>query len=285
MNVRVSVTLFVAGVALWIVILSGFRLRQASMLLFAALAILAGWYAQIALVTPLASRHRDRLVLYLTPPTCLAVLALFLIDWRAAGPAWWGETQTVGFYAGALMLVVAWEGVPRLGLSPHDDVAERRNRGAAWAGAGAMLGVTLAFGGTTGGTLATYPFWLALLLGVVAVAALYALWVVLERLSHFAEAITVERDGGAALRLAAWLTALGLLLGQALQQLLSVSESWQPLSLLAGPAVLLAVAAVLEPLRNRTPVPCSWPRPGDVVVAVAYGVVAVLGTILPRVVP
>jgi hypothetical protein len=119
--------------------------------------------------------------------------------------------------------------------------------------------------------VADYPVWVALLLGIVGMAILFALWAVLERQAGFAEAITVERDGGAALRLAAFLAALGFLLGLALPQLLALPASWQPVQLLAGPGVLFLAAVLLENRRGGAAVaPRFRPRVVDVLVALVY---------------
>src|SRR5262249_4813254 len=171
------------------------------------------WVGRVAQVSRLASRHRDRVALYLAPPACLLVLALCFAGRPLTASDPFKELVLIGYAAGAWFLALAAWAFPWLGLSPRDDVAERRNRAAGWALLGAQAGLTLAYGAAAGagggaGWGFTPPG-----LGLLSILVLFALWGLLEKLAGFSEAITVERDGGSACRLAALLPALGLLVG------------------------------------------------------------------------
>jgi hypothetical protein len=251
-----------------------------------ALLIWLAWYANIVRVTRLASSHRDRLVLYLTPVGCLSVLALCLTGKEVASPQGWSGPVLRWYAAGALFLALAAWAVPwwGWGLSPRDDVAERRNRCAGWAIGGAMVGLTVAFAGVRGGTVAMNGEWPegdALLRGMLSLIALFAFWGILERRADLSEAITVDRDGGAALRLAAFLPALGVLLGQSLPGLLAQAGWWKSLFLLGGPAGLLLGGVLIERWRGDGE-PGGWPKGSDVFLALSYLGGAGLWTYLAR---
>src|SRR5262245_23291390 len=186
-----------------------------SFVFMALLPLCAVWYLQVATVTRLASSHADRLALYLAPPVCLAVLAVCMLwaDWVGGGL---NGARLVLLFAGAggACLFVATFAFPWLGLSPRDDVVERRNRPAGWTVAGALLGLALAFGLAAGGA-APKAFRGPVPSGVAAMLALLAVWGALELVAGLSEAITVERDRGCAIRLALFLPVAGLLIGLA----------------------------------------------------------------------
>jgi hypothetical protein len=111
--------------------------------------------------------------------------------------------------------------------------------------------------------------------------ALFVLWGILESLTHLSDAITIDRDGGAALRLAAFLTALGLLLGQCYTS--PAAEFWKQLVRLASPIALLLGALIVEFGYKRSK---EWTFAGlkrkDVLVATAYLVIAGLCIYITR---
>jgi hypothetical protein len=204
----------------------------------------------IAQVTHLASSQRDRLALYVTPPVCLLALAGAVAVQEALAPLFPGGAGPFcwGLWAAALVAGVHW--LPWLGLSPRDDVAERRNRAAGWAVAGALAGLTLACGGAVVAA-AVLDSPLPLVWPVLSLIAFWGLWGVFESLTGVAEKINVDRDRGAASRLAVLLPALGLLVGPALPGLgAGDSGPWAPV--LCGAVVVLLVVAILRE-RHRRP--------------------------------
>ena len=171
------------------------------------------WYVWLARVTPLASSHADRLPLYLAPPLCLLLIPACLLRGAWGAEVGWRPVLICSLSGTTCVLLAAAWFFPWLGLSPRDDVAERRNRPAGWAVAGGFVGLALAFGMAAG---SPPPGWrLPFPLGLVAMAAVFAVWAGYERLTGASEAITVERDRGAAFRLAALLSMAGLVIGLA----------------------------------------------------------------------
>src|SRR5262249_23316415 len=136
--------------------------------------------------------------------------------------------------------------LPLFGLSPREDVVERRNHPAAWAISGALVGLTLCFAGAVGSADPAEEMLSEVPRGLLATLALLLLWAILERLASPSEAITVERDGGAAWRLAGVLIALGLLLGQAFADGTANPGPVRSVLEFAAPLALLLVATGVE---------------------------------------
>src|SRR5262245_34792474 len=96
-----------------------------------------------------------------------------------------------------LVLGLAWlRGCAALfafaGLSPRDDVIERRNRAAAIAMAGALLGVAFCY---TGGNIGDGPGWWVVVFGAgLATGTLLVTWILLTRMTTIADAVTIDRD-------------------------------------------------------------------------------------------
>jgi hypothetical protein len=236
-----------------------------------ALVLWAVWYVRLVPVTTLASSHRDRRVLYLTPPICVLVLLVLLLGRVVGDLQRWHSSLLHCWSVGVCLLGVAVWAIPWLGLSPRDDVAEHCNRPAGWAIGGGALGLIVAFGCAAGEVLGTPGEWSVFLIGPLSMIILLALWGILERLAHPSEAITVDRDAGAACRFAALLIALGLLVGQVLPALLSSRAVTPALAALGGPAVLLLAGVLVE--LARTPYggpPGGPPRKADVLIGLSY---------------
>jgi uncharacterized membrane protein YjfL (UPF0719 family) len=141
---------------------------------------------------------------------------------------------------------------PLLGVSARDDVVERRNTAASYAVGGALLGVTMCFAGANvgSGPGPEVVFFCAIL----STAAFFFLWFVLESIAHPSEAITVDRDEEAAVRLAGFLVATGILLGGAVAgNWESPSGTLQDFCTFGWPAiVLLIIALTWERINNAS---------------------------------
>src|SRR4029453_10538043 len=117
-----------------------------------------------------------------------------------------------------VLLGAAWVGVwirllAMTGVSKRDDVVERSNSSAALAVAGATLGITLCY---AGGNIGDGPgWWVVVFSAALATLALFAAWLLLGFASGVSDAVTVDRDPAAGLRLAAFLIGCGLILGRA----------------------------------------------------------------------
>jgi hypothetical protein len=117
-----------------------------------------------------------------------------------------------------LALGAAWVGVarlflPLLGISPRDDVLERRNPAALLAVSGALVGLTLCYAGANIGN--GPGWWVVVVTAGLATAAFWVLWAMMDRLGHFSDWITIDRDRASGCRLAGALVAIGLVLGRA----------------------------------------------------------------------
>lgn len=100
-----------------------------------------------------------------------------------------------------------------LGLSVRDDVAERGNRSAALALAGAFVGVTSCY---AGGNIGDGPgWWVVVFSAALATGSWLAAWFALAALTPVADAVAIDRDPAAGLRLGAFLAASGLVMGRA----------------------------------------------------------------------
>jgi hypothetical protein len=238
--------------------------------LFALLVFWAPWYITLALVTRLASSQRDRRVLYLTPLVCFLILPLAFLGKELADPQRGRGRLRDTLFVGALLLSVTVWMIPWLGLSARDDVAEGRNRPAGWAIGGAILALTLAYGSAAGATRGTQMERQAPLVGSLSIFAVLILWGLLEKLAHVAEAITVERDAGAAARLAAFLPALGLLVGRGLPTFLTRPDAMPSLAALGGPIILLLAGIVIERRPRSVAKPGGRPTAGDALIALSY---------------
>lgn len=154
----------------------------------------------------------------------------------------------IGFYLlmGAAMVAVGVSLLDRLGLSLRDDVLERRNPAACLAWSGALTGLGLAYAGANIGD--GPGWWVVVFSGSLSIGSLLFGWLLLDRIGDCGEAILVERDEAAGLRVAAWFVATGAITGRA------AAGDWVSASATvldfgkaaAGALVLTLVASVYE---------------------------------------
>jgi len=202
------------------------------------------WYRHCQALSWLRAGFGSRLLVIAAPIVCGALLLLVLRSLAARDVR--DAPKYLAFY---LVLGAAWVGlgirlVGLLGLSVRDDALERRNVAAAWAAAGALIGLTLCYAGANIGD--GPGWWVVVYSACLSTAAWFALWTVLDRLTGASEAVTVERDVASGLRLGGFLAAAGLILGRAVAgdwvsaSATTVEFVWQ-----AWPAVGLLVPALL----------------------------------------
>lgn len=244
------------------------------------------WSLRILTVTPLASSHWDRLVLYLAPiAACLLLLSPS--PRNVEGPPQPGlRFAVLGTHSTEVLLlaIAALWLIPLLGISPRDDVAERRNRPAGWVTGGALLGVILVFVcinttlGQVPGSSSLFPT--PAIHPLPGMLYFFSLWGIVEYSTRNSEAITVDRDGGAALRQAAFLPAMGFLLGKALVAFAS-TQNLQPMqwgslfATVAGLMIFLFVGIVIERRWAKRRVP-GLPNWRDGLIAIVYLGAAIL---------
>lgn len=229
------------------------------------------WYLTPALVRSVGRRPTRRFLLQVAPLAAAAILWTVLET--AASFDVRDDPRYLAFY---LILGAAWVGffvrlLAIAGISTRDDVVERANGSAAIAVAGAMLAIALCY---AGGNIGDGPgWWVVVFSAGLATLALFAAWMLLELFSGVSEIVTVDRDAAAAVRLAGFLVACGVVLGRA------VAGDWESAEMtlrdfaaVAWPVLALVMMAVIvERLARPTP---ETPRPSltpfGLVPALAY---------------
>jgi uncharacterized membrane protein YjfL (UPF0719 family) len=206
------------------------------------------WYVPTLTVSGFGRSAAPRRLLRFTPLLAAALLWLVLVNWASA--------DVVGAYRWLyLTFGAAWVGFGVLwfswfGLSLRDDVLERGNPAAAWALAGAILGLTACFAGANIGN--GPGWWVVLFTAGLATATWLGLWLLLERLAHPSEPVTIDRGPSAGMRLGALLTSAGMILGRAAAgDWLSVGATVRDFVLGAWPALLLCLGAAVVETRLR----------------------------------
>lgn len=139
------------------------------------------------------------------------------------------------------------------GVSARDDVVERGNTAATIALSGALIAVTLCF---AGGNIGDGPGWRVVVFSAaLATGSLLAAWQLVAALTSVTDAVTIDRDPAAGMRLAAFLVACGLILGRA------VAGDWHStdktvedfLRVLPFAGILVVLAIVIELIGRPTP--------------------------------
>jgi uncharacterized membrane protein YjfL (UPF0719 family) len=157
-----------------------------------------------------------------------------------------------------LLLGLAWLRLAQFsftlaGVSARDDVAERGNRAAAVAVAGALIGTALCY---AGGNIGDGPgWWVVVFCAAISTVALLISWIALTSMTSLGDAVVIDRDRAAGLRLGTFLVAVGLVLGRA------VAGDWRSgqetiadfVSVLPWAVVILLAAIGVEWTVRATP--------------------------------
>jgi hypothetical protein len=211
------------------------------------------WLLQMSRVQELQPRRGG-----LTPiVSALAACALVILVVLRAGASYdvVGAPQYLFMY---VVLGLAWVRATAgafayFGLSARDDVVERGNTAAIAAVVGALLGVTFSY---AGGNVGDGPgWWVVLFSAALATGTLFVAWGFLTQLTAVGDAVVIDRDPAAGVRLGAFLVSCGLVLGR------GVAGDWESaratvsdfLPALVPVAVILALAIVVERLARPTP--------------------------------
>jgi len=228
------------------------------------------WYGDIVSVNRLRAAVSKRLVLLTAPLVCLALILIALTKLAAT------TVRNDGLYISFYLLVGAgWLGgatliFPFLGISARDDVLERGNRAASWAVTGALTGASCSFAGANVGN---GPGVEAVLFSAVLSSALFiGLWLGMDLLTSISDAITVDRDERAGIRLGGFLLGIGLLSGWSVAgDWVSASATLKDFVISAWPAMLLAAVAVgVEVLFRKASVHLSAKTSPSLVVSAVY---------------
>ena len=242
-----------------------------------SVAVWLGWFARPLSITRMGSPTPARPLLIGSPIAAAAILLLVLLT--AASHDVRNAPQYILMY---LAMGAAWVGasaklLPLFGISARDDAVERRNRAAAWAVAGAIIGIMLCF---AGGNIGDGPgWWVVVFSAALATAALFVMLAVLDGISGVTEHVTIERDPASGIRLAGFLVGAGLMLGRGVAgDWVSAAATIRDFVAYSWPAaILLAGAALVERLARPTP---ARPHPSvaafGVVPAIVYVVVGAL---------
>jgi uncharacterized membrane protein YjfL (UPF0719 family) len=161
----------------------------------------------------------------------------YLFMYSVLGLAWLRMTEPLFAYAG---------------VSARDDVVERGNNAATIALSGALVAVMLCF---AGGNIGDGPgWWVVVFSAALATAGLLIAWQLYATVTTATDAVTIDRDPAAGIRLASFLVACGLILGR------SVAGDWQSadvtirdfVSMLPLAAILIVLAVIVEPIGRPT---------------------------------
>ncbi len=216
------------------------------LLLFSAVAAAYTWFRWYAagFVRTLVARNASRLIFITGPIACLALLYVILRLWAADDVRNSGTYLTLYMLAGAAWVGFGAHLLRFMGISPRDDVIERQNLSAAFATAGAMAGITLCY---AGGNIGNGPgWWVVIFSAALSTGAFFLLWAMVEWLTGISESVTIERTGGAGLRLGGFLAGAGMILGRAVAgDWVSAEATVQDFMAVAWPVLPFAIAAVL----------------------------------------
>lgn len=220
------------------------------------------WYLTLTRVSPLHASARSQVLLMLAPLASLLVLMLVLQT--LADPVYVAghlDYTLLFLVGGASWVFAATEAFPLLGVSAADDAMRRHNPAAAIAVSGGVFGVMLAYAGSNIGNGPT--IWTTLLPAFVATGVLLLLWFILELIGGSFEAITLDRDVAAGIRLAAFLVCAGAILGRAMAgDWLDWNSTFQEFIALGWPAALLVPAMTMMNRRYAPTPQMPHPDPG-----------------------
>jgi hypothetical protein len=223
--------------------LSTFEIATFFAAVVAAFRYWTDWYAPIFTVSRL-SHGRQILPLALSPIVALGFLFLVLRTLASADVR--SDSAYLAYYMilGAGWIGGCWKMFPLLGVSPRDDVIERRGSAAGWATNGGVFATMLAF---AGGNIGNGPgVHVVLFSGALSTGALFLSWLLLEISSRpsLSDRITIGRDEAAGIRLAGLLISLGALFGAGVSgDWISAGDTVLTFAKFTWPAVILVSAA------------------------------------------
>jgi uncharacterized membrane protein YjfL (UPF0719 family) len=176
------------------------------------------WFLASMRVTSIGAGRVTRAPLWLVPLACFALLWAILRTLAAHD-----VRDDMGYLLMYALMGAAWVGLavtamPILGISPRDDAVERSNPAAMYAIGGGLVGLTLCFAGSNIGD--GPGWWVVVFCAVHATVALLLAWAMLSMTTNVLDAITIDRDTAAGIRMGAFLIAAGSILGR------SVAGDW-----------------------------------------------------------
>jgi uncharacterized membrane protein YjfL (UPF0719 family) len=183
---------------------------------------------------------------------CSTLLLLVLVSWAS-----YDVRTAIEYLFMYSVMGLAWLRLGELsfayaGISARDDVVERGNAAAAIALSGALVAVMLCF---AGGNVGDGPGWRVVVISAaLATGGLLVAWQIVAAFTSVTDAVTIDRDPAAGMRLASFLVACGLILGR------SVAGDWHStdqtvqdfLRISPFVAVLVVLAFVIEHIGRPT---------------------------------
>jgi len=171
------------------------------------------WYRSLMAPREMGPPTAARSILRAAPLLSLAVVFLVLRRF-AAGDVRDSPAYVVMYLGlGAAWIFLAQTPTIWLGIGARDDVGERRGSPAAVALSGALLALSLCYGGANVGD--GPGWWVVVFSAACSTGGFLLVWFAVEAMSGVSEAVTVDRELASGIRLAAFLVAVGLILGRA----------------------------------------------------------------------
>lgn len=179
----------------------------------AACSLAFRFYRKLSETSRFERDARPRRALALTPVALLVLIGVALrlgadVQVRSSY-----QYQALFVVVGGAWLFAVLRLLPIFGLSAEADVAARGNRAALTAILGAQLGACLCYAGANLGAGDT--IWTTLGPAALAAALFLGAWFLHELIARAFEAVAIEHDLEAGVRLGGFLTAVGLLAGRA----------------------------------------------------------------------
>jgi hypothetical protein len=184
---------------------------------------------------------------------CSTLLLFVLVSWASRDVRTAIEYLFMYSVLGLAWLRLAEVSFAYAGVSARDDVMERGNTAATIALSGALVAVTFCF---AGGNIGDGPGWRVVVFSAaLATGGLFVAWQLVAAFTSVTDAVTIDRDPAAGVRLAAFLVACGLILGR------SVAGDWHStdrtvqdfMRILPFVGILVVLAVVIEPIGRPTP--------------------------------
>ena len=178
-----------------------------------------GWFTRLFRSGLVLVQPSVRLSLAILPLMCAGFLLFVLLKYSAA------TVRSDNLWVlGYFVFGAAWIGASQfafglLGIAMRDDVIERRNPSAAWVTAAQLLAGTFCIAGANVGN-GPGPEVVAFC-ALLSTVTLLLVWLLFDAIASASETITVERNSAAGIRVAGWLTAVGMVCGA------SVTGDWR----------------------------------------------------------
>ena len=182
-------------------------------------------------------------ILFVAFGICLSGILCVLLTISSADVR--SDGDEIGFHlaGSALWLALTVAAFEFVGISVRDDVASRRNPAAAATICGLLVGVAFCLAGSHTGNGPGPEVVLAC--AAISTAALFVSWIVFNSFSGIVDRVSVERDLGAGIRSAGFLSSGGAILGASVAgDWTSLESTLRAFARFCWPVLLLAVVAV-----------------------------------------